>query len=84
MIQRQLDSRHSGARLLAATLFSTLSLTAGAAMDSETRVDESAQQALAVTIYNDNLALVKDLRGLTLTEGENRLAWRGVSVQVRP
>jgi len=84
MIQRQLDSRHSGARLLAATLFSTLSLTAGAAMDSEIRVDESAQQALAVTIYNDNLALVKDLRGLTLTEGENRLAWRGVSVQIRP
>ena len=84
MIQRQLDSRHSGARLLAATLFSTLSLTAGAAMDSEIRVDESAQQALAVTIYNDNLALVKDLRGLTLIEGENRLAWRGVSVQIRP
>ena len=84
MIQRQLDLRHSGARLLAATLFSTLSLTAGAAMDSEIRVDESAQQALAVTIYNDNLALVKDLRGLTLTEGENRLAWRGVSVQIRP
>ena len=53
-------------------------------MDSEIRVDESAQQALAVTIYNDDLALVKDLRGLTLTEGENRLAWRGVSVQIRP
>ncbi|WP_295452057.1 hypothetical protein [uncultured Thiodictyon sp.] len=50
----------------------------------EQRIDDSAQQALAVTIYNDGLALVKDLRRLTLTLGENRLAWRNVSGRIRP
>jgi len=50
----------------------------------EQRIDDSAQQGLAVTIYNDDLALVKDLRRLTLTLGENRLAWRNVSGRIRP
>ncbi len=53
-------------------------------MDTEIRVDEAAQNAIAVTIYNADLALVKDLRTLTLAQGENRLAWRNVSVQIRP
>lgn len=50
----------------------------------EQRIDDAAQEALAVTIYNDNLALVKDLRRLTLTQGENRLAWRNCSARIRP
>jgi hypothetical protein len=50
----------------------------------EQRIDDSAQEALAVTIYNDDLALVKDLRRLTLTQGENRLAWRNCSGRIRP
>jgi hypothetical protein len=50
----------------------------------EQRIDDSAQEALAVTIYNDDLALVKDLRRLTLNQGENRLAWRNVSGRIRP
>lgn len=53
-------------------------------MDQEQRIDDSAQEALAVTIYNENLALVKDRRRIGLTQGENRLAWRNVSVQIRP
>ena len=51
---------------------------ADAAGITEQRIDDTAQQALAVTIYNDDLALVKDLRQLTLVQGENRLAWRNV------
>ena len=50
----------------------------------EQRIDDSAQQSLAVTIYNDDLALVKDLRQVTIGQGENRLAWRNVSGQIRP
>jgi hypothetical protein len=53
-------------------------------MDTEIRIDDDTQKALAVTIYNADLALVKDLRNLALTQGENRLAWRNVSVQIRP
>lgn len=47
-------------------------------------LDASAQQALAVTIYHQNLALVKDRRRCILTAGENRLAWRTVSAKIRP
>ncbi|MEW6119503.1 MAG: DUF4139 domain-containing protein [Pseudomonadota bacterium] len=44
----------------------------------------SDQQAVAVTIYNDNLALVKDARRVKLGRDLNRLAWREVSAQMRP
>ncbi|MBT9568894.1 MAG: DUF4139 domain-containing protein [Thiobacillus sp.] len=44
----------------------------------------SDQHSVAVTIYNDNLALVKDARRVTLGKGDNQLAWRGVSAQMRP
>ena len=42
------------------------------------------QKALAVTIYNDNLALVKDQRDVRLPKGEARLAFQEVSAQIRP
>ena len=42
------------------------------------------QKSVAVTIYNENLALVKDTRTLTLVPGENRLALREVSGRMRP
>ncbi|WP_295392221.1 DUF4139 domain-containing protein [uncultured Thiodictyon sp.] len=81
----------AGLRPLAA-LLGLLIAHPGAAMDTpntaasvaEQRIDDSAQRALAVTIYNDDLALVKDLRALTLAQGENRLAWRNVSGKIRP
>jgi hypothetical protein len=42
------------------------------------------QQGVAVTIYNENLALVKDKRSITLEKGENKLAFREVSAKMRP
>jgi hypothetical protein len=39
---------------------------------------------VAVTIYNDDLALVKDARRVSLEREFNKLAWRGVSAQMRP
>ena len=42
------------------------------------------QVGVAITIYNRNLALVKDKRHLTLAKGEVRLAFREVSAQMRP
>ncbi|MFO7542481.1 MAG: DUF4139 domain-containing protein [Thiobacillus sp.] len=44
----------------------------------------SDQQGVAVTIYNDNLALVKDARRVRLGRDFNQLAWREVSAQMRP
>lgn len=42
------------------------------------------QSSIAVTIYNDNLALVKDTRRVKLVHDVNQLAWREVSAQMRP
>lgn len=43
------------------------------------------QTSVAVTIYNENLALIKDQRTVTLkNEGVNHLAFRGVSARIRP
>jgi hypothetical protein len=44
----------------------------------------SDQQSVAVTIYNENLALVKDVRRVALDRGPNRLALREVSARMRP
>ncbi|MDP2030902.1 MAG: DUF4139 domain-containing protein [Thiobacillus sp.] len=44
----------------------------------------SDQHSVAVTIYNDNLALVKDARRVKLDREFNQLAWREVSALMRP
>lgn len=42
------------------------------------------QKNVAITIYNENLALVKDVRQIKLDPALNQLAWRDVSAQIRP
>lgn len=43
----------------------------------------SDQKNVAITIYNEDLALVKDLRRIKLDQDFNRLAWRDVSARIR-
>ncbi|MBP7954028.1 MAG: DUF4139 domain-containing protein [Nitrosomonas sp.] len=43
----------------------------------------SDQKNVAITIYNEDLALVKDLRRIKLNQDFNRLAWRDVSARIR-
>lgn len=50
----------------------------------ETVTTAMDQKEVAVTIYNDDLALVKDARRVGLERDFNRLVWRGVSAQMRP
>lgn len=56
----------------------------GQGAEPEIRTDLSDQTSVAVTIYNENLALVKDARNVALDPGLNRLAFRGVSARMRP
>jgi len=42
------------------------------------------QQAVAITIYNDDLALVKEVRRLNVADGASRIALRDVSARLRP
>ncbi|MBX9706211.1 MAG: DUF4139 domain-containing protein, partial [Gammaproteobacteria bacterium] len=68
-------------------LLATLSTiyTGAFAMDlDETRSTLNDQKNVAVTIYNGDLALVKDTRHVKLKAGLNALALRDESAQIRP
>ncbi len=56
----------------------------GAAPPPERRSTLADQRGVAVTIYNENLALVKDTRRVALEAGTGRLALRDVSAKMRP
>ncbi len=62
----------------------TASQASWAAPRDEVVSTASDQHSVAVTIYNDNLALVKDARRVKLARDLNQLAWREVSAQMRP
>ena len=60
-----------------------LALASGAsAQTAET--SPSAQGDLAVTIYNDNRALVQDVRQLAIANGRSRIEFPDVSAQIQP
>lgn len=68
--------------LAAALALSLYAVRAAAVQEQRSTLDD--QQSVAVTIYNENLALIKDTRKLTLAAGSNRLALRDVSAAIRP
>lgn len=70
---------------LTLALASAATLTTQPARALEERRSTAADQtALAVTIYNGDLALVKDARKVKLGNGRNLLAWREVSARMQP
>lgn len=66
------------------TEFSTLAMAVEATINTEITSTLQDQQSVAVTIYNNNLALIKDQRKVQLTSGLQKLAIRDVSGQIRP
>lgn len=71
-------------RFIVLCVLSVLSINAFSGESDEIRSTLSDQQSVAVTIYNNNLALVKDQRKVKLNSGLNNLALRDVSAQIRP
>jgi hypothetical protein len=51
---------------------------------TEIKSELSDQEKIAITIYNNDLALVKDQRKVKLKSGLNQVALRDVSAQIRP
>ena len=49
---------------------------------AETTLDD--QTSVAVTVYNNNLALVRDQRGISLDKGEQSLKFMDVAAKIRP
>lgn len=70
-------------RPVCAALFFAFGSFAALAQGSEQRATLADQREVAVTIYNDNLALVKDQRRLQLASGASQLAFRDVSARMR-
>jgi hypothetical protein len=68
--------------VLAAALVATASV--GAAAQPSGASTDTAQGDLAVTIYNNNRALVEDRRTLNLPAGRSRQEFRDVSAQIQP
>ncbi|NIA13011.1 MAG: DUF4139 domain-containing protein [Nitrospiraceae bacterium] len=67
-------------------IFAIVALCAGAGAaeipGAETTLDD--QTSVAVTAYNNGLALVRDVRALSLPEGEVMLQFMDVAQQIRP
>ena len=76
---KRLNSKASFVIILLATLlFGAVSASLHA---DEVKSTLNDQKEVAVTIYNDQLALVKDLRSIRLDSGFNQLAFREVSAR---
>jgi hypothetical protein len=75
-----------GSRCIMALVLMVLLFSASRGMaTSQEKVSTLAdQKEVAVTIYNENLALVKDRRTIVLPAGESVLAFREVSGMMRP
>ncbi len=71
--------RHSAGLALALIL-------AGAACASaaDSRSTPADQKSISITVYNDNLGLVKDVRTVTLAGGVQNLWFEGVAAQIDP
>lgn len=68
------------ALLMAGTL---LSSTASAEM-KENLIGKDKAINTSISIYNNNLAFVKDMRNVNLNKGDNLVAFEGVASQMRP
>lgn len=75
---------HRRRPLKAALFASALAIAAPAFAQEEKTIGLGEQTSVAVTIYNEDLALVKDRRTVSLDPGVNRLAFVDVSARIRP
>jgi hypothetical protein len=69
---------------LACLGLSLLGLPLARAAEDEKTTTLKDQRQVALTIYNQDLALIKDSRTVNLGQGDNALAWRDVSARIRP
>jgi hypothetical protein len=61
-----------------------LTASAAAQTSDDSARSESAQGEVALTIYNNNIALVQDVRQLPIAQGRTRVEFPDVSAQIQP
>lgn len=69
--------------VLAAAVAGSLA-AAGTASAADSRSTTDEQKSISITIYNDNLGLVKDVRAVNLASGVQNLWFEGVAAQIDP
>jgi len=65
-------------------LAAALAVVSFTAIAEETVSHQEDRTEVAVTIYNDSLALIREVRKVALDKGDNRIALRDVSGKMRP
>jgi hypothetical protein len=81
---RRVLPRYAGA-LWAGSLVAILAVSPAAAGQTETlKSTVEEQKSVAVTVYNSDLALVKDIRGIVLPKGVVNLRFEGVAAKIDP
>lgn len=71
------------AAVLAATAVTRL-MTAAPSVAADAKSTPASQKSVSITIYNDNLGLVKDVRAVDLKTGTQSLWFEGVAAQIDP
>ncbi len=66
------------------TLFAIFSLANAVIAADEKTTTGDDQVAMAVSLYQHELALIKDTRRITLDDGVNNLVWQEISAKIRP
>jgi hypothetical protein len=69
---------------LICAIFSSRAIRSQVAPGSTTTTTSQDQQSLAVTVYNSNLGLVRDVRRITLGPGLSELKFMDVAAQINP
>lgn len=72
------------AALSASALAASLTLATGTSAQTVPDPDETAQGDVSLTIYNNNLVLVQDVRQMDIARGQTRIEFPDVSAQIRP
>lgn len=70
--------------LSVSALAASLTLASGTSAQSVPDPDETAQGDVALTIYNNNLVLVQDVRRLDIARGTQRVEFPDVSAMIQP
>ena len=71
-------------RLRALAVATAVALAGPALAQGDTVTEPNAQGDLAVTIYNNNQALVQDVRQIPIAKGRSRIEFPDVSAMIRP
>ncbi len=71
-------------RILLLIGFTMLSVNSHSTTPNEIAATIQNQNKLAITVYHQNLAFIKDSRSIHLTSDANLLVWHDVSAQIQP